>query len=124
MKKGILALVLVFSMLVFGACSTTEFDGSRTGNASRLVMEYRVFNTTDSQVLELQEGDYVDFVVTGESGKLNIRLQKDGDEPIYKGADVPTSSFAVVISETGSYKVSVTGENARGSVSIVKREGV
>ncbi|MFV0400249.1 MAG: hypothetical protein ACK5LX_06450 [Oscillospiraceae bacterium] len=122
MKKITLALTLIFVMLTLGGCSLTEFDGSRTGNQSQLIMDYKVLNTTDSQILELQEGDSVDFVVTSESGALNITLQKEDDEPIYRGIDIPTSTFTVEIDKTGSYTVSVTGENAKGGVSIVKRE--
>ena len=123
MKKGVFSLAFVFILLVLGACSPTDFDGSRTGNESQLIMEYKVLNTTDSQVLELQEGDYVDVVVTSTSGKIDILLQKEGDDPIYRGVDIPTSTFAIRVPKTGSYNASITGDNASGSVSIIKREG-
>ena len=122
MKKSICTLVLVFVMFVLGACVSSEFNGSRTGNAEQLIMEYQVLNKRDFQILELSAGDYVDFMVASESGKIDILLQREGEEPLYNGVDVPTGSFEIMIEETGSYTVSVTGEKARGSVSIVKRE--
>ena len=53
MKKMIFALVLVVIMVVLGGCSGTRFDGTRTGNDSQLIIEYKVLNRTDSQLLDL-----------------------------------------------------------------------
>lgn len=126
MKKSLFALAIVFILMTLEACSLTKFvgnrtfDGSRTGNKSQLIMEYNILNTTDTQMLEFQKDDIVDFKITSKSGNLSIVLQKEGDEPIYKGVDIPTSSFQVEIEETGTYKVFVTGKKAKGSVSIQK----
>lgn len=122
MKKSILIVTVTFVLFTLTACSSTTFDGSRTGNESQLIMDYRIMNKTDSQTLELQEGDSVDFVIASESGKVNIIMQKENNEPIYQGTDIPTSSFRVEIEETGSYQVTVTGEKAKGSISVVRVE--
>lgn len=122
MKKSLFVFIVVFILLTFAACSSTTFDGIRTGNENQLIMEYKVLNKTDSQMLELQEGDSVDFVITSESGKLSIVLQKENREPICQDSDVPTSFFRAEIEETGTYMLSVTGENAKGSVNIIKIE--
>lgn len=121
MRKVKILSIVMFIMLLFSACSSTKFDGSRTGNESQLIMDYKVLNKEDYQILELENGDIVDFKIVSESGKVDIVLQKDGETPVYKGVDIPTSSFSVDISESGKYKVSVTGKNAKGNVSIVKR---
>lgn len=122
MKKSMFAITVVLVLSVLAGCSSGTFDGSRTGNESELIMEYKVLNKSDSQMFELQKGDSVDFVIISESGKLDIVMQKDNDEPIYRGTDIPTSSFRVEIEETGRYKLTVTGENAKGSISAVKVE--
>lgn len=113
----ILVSILTFSLV---ACaSVVSFDGSRTGNESQLIMEYKILNTTDIQMLELTAGDIVNFDVVSESGRVDISLQKGG-EYIYKGADIPTSSFQVEIADSGKYRLSVTGDRAKGSVSVTK----
>lgn len=119
-KLKILILIFVL-MLAFSACTATTFNGSRTGNESQLIMDYEVLNMTESQILELETGDTVEFVIVSEGGKVDITLQKDGESPVYEGVDVPTRSFSVNISESGSYKVTVTGKNAKGNVSIIKK---
>lgn len=110
-----LALLLTVS---FTACSSVQFSGSRTGNESQLIMDYKVLNTTDTQALELSAGDIVNFEIVSQSGSVDVRLQKEGEDPIYEGTDIPTSMFQVTIDDGGTYIASVTGRRAKGSVSI------
>lgn len=123
MRKIKIISIISILILVLSACSitSTKFNGSRTGNDSQLIMDYEVLNMTESQVLELETGDTVDFAIVSKRGKVDIVLQKDGENPVYQGVDVPTSTFSVEISESGSYKVTVTGKNAKGNVSIIKK---
>lgn len=124
MKKflGIVyVLAIVFSL---SACGKSSFNGSRTGNDSQFIMEYKTFNTTDAQSLLLESGDVIRAKVVVDSGRLSIKIQKDNDTPIYESDSIVTSeSFDVVIQESGTYKITVTGEKAKGSVSFEKVAG-
>ncbi len=117
MKKyfGILcSLIVVISVT---ACEA-EFNGSRTGNDNEFVMDYKVFNKTDSQDLIVKEGDTIHAEIIVEGGSLSFKIQKDDEVPVYEGEDVSFSDeFDVDIEESGTYTVSVTGEKAKGSVS-------
>lgn len=112
------ALVIGIASAFATSAAATEFDGSRTGSDSQLIMEYNVLNKTDSQDLKLEEGDIVKFDVVSKAGSLGITLQKEDGKMIYVGSMLPTSAFQVEIEESGTYTVSVTGKNAKGSVSI------
>lgn len=82
--KKILAYILTFILSApLIACSAT-FDGSRTGNESQLIMQYKTLNTTTSQELELVEGDIVLFDIVSQAGSIDIFLQKSEEEPIYR----------------------------------------
>lgn len=124
MKKflGIIGvLIIVFSL---SGCGKSSFDGSRIGNDSQFVMEYRIFNTTDGQVLLLDAGDTIRAKVVVDSGRLSIKIQKDSDTPIYESDNIVASeSFDVEIQESGTYKITVTGEKTKGSVSFEKVAG-
>ena len=48
-------MLLIISL---SACSS-DFDGSRTGNDTQLIMEYTEFNTTDTQDLVVEAGDII-----------------------------------------------------------------
>lgn len=129
MKKTIaFILLLTFTLLfdgTFFARSTASFNGSRTGNESQLILDFKLLNTTDSQNLELSAGDMLKFEVVAESGSIDIRLQEaSGGKVLYEGTDIPTSIFQSSIEESGSYTVFVTGRKASGSVHIVAHRDV
>jgi len=119
MKKhlGILCSLSLILVLSLTACRA-DFDGSRTGNDNEFVMNYKIFNTTDSQDLIVEEGDTIHAEIIVESGSLSFRIQKDDEVPVYEGKDVSFSDeFDVEIEESGTYVVTVTGEKAKGSIS-------
>lgn len=126
--KKLLGIFLTLSVCAgITACSgmrneDATFNGSRTGNDSQFIMEYTILNSTDSQLLELEEGDVIDAEVVSDAGKVSITIQKDGEDPVYESEDAVTDTFAIVIEESGVYEITVTGEKAEGSVSFIKRE--
>lgn len=122
MKKAVLFLSLLLLVGSVTACGWigTQFEGSRLGNEDQLVMDYKVLNQTDTQSLKLEAGDVVDFAIVSEWGRVDLLLQKDGEEAVYEGTDVPTSSFQVAIEDSGTYLLTVTGNHAKGSVHVTK----
>ena len=87
-------------------------------------MKYKIFNTTDEQSLLLESGDTIRTEVIVDSGKLSIKIQKDSDTPIYERDDIVTSeNFDVEIQESGTYKITVIGENTKGGVNFKKVDG-
>jgi hypothetical protein len=119
MKKIILIICTLVFLISLTACGT-KFDGSRTGNDSEFIMEYSVLNTTDAQDLTIESGDTISAKIVIDKGSLSIKIQKDGEEPIYEGNGISTSNeFDVEIDESGTYTVEVTGKKAKGSVSFI-----
>lgn len=118
MKKCLLILCLLILAFALVSCGI-DFDGSRTGNDSEFIMDYKVLNTTDSQNLTIAEGDTLHAEIIVKSGSLSFKVQKnDSSAPIYEDKDVSASNeFDIVIEESGTYTVTVTGEKAEGSVS-------
>ena len=119
MKKIILIVCTLVFLISLTACGT-EFDGSRTGNDSEFIMEYSVLNTTDAQDLTIEAGDTISAKIVVDKGSLSIKIQKDGEEPIYESNEISTSNECEVeIDESGTYTVEVTGKKAKGSVSFI-----
>ncbi|HGM3508182.1 TPA: hypothetical protein ACKOR7_002772 [Clostridioides difficile] len=114
----------LFFILILGifmvSCKYSEFNGSRTGSDSELVMEYSMFNTTDSQLLTLEKDDVIDVEIVNDSGKLDVVIQEDDKNPVFEGNNLKTSTFQVKVNESGTYKITVTGKKAKGSVSFTK----
>ena len=119
MKKIILIVCTLAFLISLTACGT-KFDGSRTGNDSEFIMEYSVLNTTDAQDLTIEAGDTISAKIVVDKGSLSIKIQKDGEKPIYESNGISTSNeFDVEIDESGTYTVEVTGKKAKGSVSFI-----
>ncbi|MGL5380246.1 hypothetical protein [Clostridium sp.] len=113
-----IALILFF-IVALTACGEPKFNGNRTGNESQFLMDYSVFTGSDFQLLKLKEGDKIDVEIVSESGRIDIEVKMDNREPIYTG-NAATGSFKLTVTESGIYKCSVTGKNAKGSLSFVK----
>ncbi len=113
-------LGLLLGGCLLAGCSMADFNGSRTGNDSQFLMEYTIFNTTDSQLLELKKGDKIHGEIEKKAGKLAVTIQQEGKEPILESRDMPSGSLDIEIEEDGAYRITVTGEKAKGSVSFTK----
>lgn len=119
MKKITTIFSAVLLILSLSACSL-DFDGSRTGNDTQLIMEYTAFNTTASQDLVVEAGDIIHAEIVVEDGHLSYKIQKDDDEPIAESEGIFFSvEYDFDVEESGTYTVTVTGENAKGSVKFV-----
>lgn len=117
MKKLLYVLSVIFFSISLTAC-VSEFDGSRKGNDSEFIMEYKMLNTTDSQDLKLEAGDTINAKIGVDSGNLSIKIQKDDEQPVYEGDDISASDeFGVAIEKSGTYTISVTGKKTKGSIS-------
>lgn len=116
MKKFLCMLCILVLSFSLAACAST-FDGTRTGNDREFWMEYEILNKTDSQDLNLQSGDSIDASIVVEQGALAIQIQKGDDKPIYESSGIRLSNtFQVAVEESGTYTVTVTGNDAKGSV--------
>ncbi|MEZ3436208.1 MAG: hypothetical protein K1W34_16600 [Lachnospiraceae bacterium] len=119
MKKRSCILYFFILVLSLTACGA-DFDGSRTGNHNEFMMDYKVFNKTDSQDLIVEKGDTIHAEIIVEGGSLSFRILMRDEVPVYEGEDVTFSDeFDIDIEESGTYTVSVTGEKAKGSVSFI-----
>ena len=122
--KKILVTVCALALTISLTACGTDFDGSRTGNDREFVMEYRMFNTTDTQKLTAEAGDTIRAKVITKKGSLSIKIQKDGEAPIYENNEMSVSNeFDIEIDEGGTYTVTVAGKRAKGSVCFVVESG-
>lgn len=120
MKRYLSVLGIFILVLMLAACGMS-FDGSRTGNDSQLIMKYKIFNARVSQELVLEEGDVIDAEIVKDAGSLAVTIQKEDDEPIYDNESVAAGTFEIEIKESGTYKITVIGKKAKGSLSFIKR---
>ena len=116
--------MLAAMVLPLTGCGTgSVFDGSRVANASEFQMEYSVLNREESADLPLTEGDCLRVSLSHTDGSVNVTVGMEGQEPIYRGNGHQNADFILEIAESGNYHISVSGHQAKGSISFTRIPG-
>ena len=76
-------------------------------------------NTTESHTLKLTEGDMIETEIIRDEGEVSVVIGQSGQKPIYQGNQLSTGTFQLVIEESGTYQIKVTGKKAKGSVNFM-----
>ena len=130
MKKALIgALILIvlgIGAYVFIAQPAVQFSGDRvvTSSPASLSLRFTVLNATDAQTLSFQEGDTLSVSWQIESGRIDLLIAMEGEEPLYqangrkKGDE---AAFDLIVPKTGDYTITVTGKNAKGWLQIAAK---
>ena len=109
--------------LLTGCGTGSVFDGSRAADASGFRMEYSMLNREESADLTLREGDCLRVSLSHTDGSVNVTVGMEGQEPIYRGNGQQNADFILEIAESGNYHISVSGHQAKGSISFTRIPG-
>lgn len=126
MKAGITLVLnaavflLALSALLSGCRQTVAFDGFRTSDESGFRMEYTVLDREESAELMLYEGEEIEVSISHTAGNVDLCVEQDGEEPVYKGTEQKNAEFILTIPKSGLYRISVTGHQANGKVSFTR----
>ncbi|MBQ4437174.1 MAG: hypothetical protein II879_13925 [Clostridia bacterium] len=118
-----ICLLAVLLFLLTGCGAGSVFDGSRIANASEFQMEYSVLDREETTKLELRTGDQLQVTLSHTTGTVDVTVGLKGKEPIYRGNGQQNAEFMLVIDETGNYQISVSGHQAKGSISFTRIPG-
>ena len=80
-------------------------------------LEMERLNCTVEEPLSLNKGDVIDVSITHVSGELALFIGERDREPIYEGNNPKLNYFRVTIPKEGEYLLSVSGKQAKGSIS-------
>jgi hypothetical protein len=118
MKKLSLFMILSVLILILAtACNKQVFNGSRTSNDAQFILQYSILNSTKTHEIKLEKGSIINVIIESKSGSVDVFVEDAEGEKIYKGDDTASGKFSLEIPKTSTYKFSVTGKNAKGSVS-------
>ena len=120
--KAAVILVAAFSIL-FSGCSKedTYFDGSCTSSETQFILDFEVMHKTLTHIMNLEANDNIDVIISRSRGELDIAVTDMGGNSIYRGDNASSGEFSLVINRNDSYEFKVTGRNASGFVSFIKR---
>ena len=124
-RKATAGMCMLAAMvfLLTGCGTGSVFDGSRAADASGFQMEYSMLNREESADLTLREGDCLRVSLSHTDGSVNVTVGMEGQEPIYRGNGHQNADFILEIAESGNYHISVSGHQAKGSISFTRIPG-
>ncbi|MGM9681945.1 MAG: hypothetical protein ACI3XR_10640 [Eubacteriales bacterium] len=83
-------------------------------------MSYEKFDGTKEYSIRVKDGETlaVKVSIVTEGGSLALTIAQNGDQPAYRGKDLPTTDFTVYLKEAGTYTVTLTADEHSGSYSL------
>ncbi|MBE6726463.1 MAG: hypothetical protein E7576_14930 [Ruminococcaceae bacterium] len=109
-------LFLAIIRLLTGCGSPSTFEGTRTSGETGFWMEYAILDREETADLPLKEGEELQVRIQHTVGDVDVTVGKVGEEPIYKGSGQTNAEFSLTIPKSGTYRISVTGHQAKGSI--------
>ena len=73
--------------------------------------------------LNLTEGDCLQVSLLHTEGYVDVTVQPEGKEAIYRGNGQQNADFVLEIAETGNYHISVSGHQAKGKSTFTRVPG-
>ena len=131
MKRGrIIAIAACAALLVAGAVAAQRmvsmqscFDGTRVRNPDAYLLAFTCMNQDDAHSMHMEKGDLLRVEYEIQRGRVDVCVETEEGETIYRGDRVDSGSFALPAVRAGEYRVSVHAENAAGRLSFaVERE--
>ncbi len=120
-RRGIIGIAVCTALLIAGAVAAqrtvsmqSRFDGSRVRNPDAYLLTFSCMNQDDAHSMHMEKGDLLRVEYAIERGRVDVRVEMDGEEMIYRGDRVDSGSFALPAARAGDYGVSVHAENAAG----------
>lgn len=101
-------------MTLLSGCVKASVDVNRHADENKFVLEFGILNSSEYHTFELAAGDEIETEIIRESGDISVTVQKGKETPIYEGAKPLSGTFRIRITESGAYRVTVTGNGAKG----------
>ena len=120
---AVICMLAAMIILLTGCGTGSVFDGSRVSDASGFRMEYSILNREESADLNLREGNRLRVSLSHTEGSADVIVGMEGKTSIYQGRGQQNAEFVLEIAETGNYHISVTGHQAKGSISFTRIPG-
>lgn len=129
-KKRILAIAVCAALLIAGAVAAqrtismqSRFDGSRVRNPDAYLLTFSCMNQDDAHSMHMEKGNLLRVEYEIQRGRVDVRVETEAGEMIYRGDRVDNGSFALPAAHDGEYGVSVHAENAAGRLSFTVERG-
>lgn len=104
----------IASVNLFGYTETSAFD--RIVYTDFYDIAFEQMNSTHSHNIDMDAGESIKVKIISKSGKISVQIYNEDDQPVYRGDDVTDAEFEIQINEKGTYRLCVSGKDAKGRV--------
>ena len=80
------------------------------------IFTFEQMNSTHSHNIDMDAGESIKVKIISKSGKISVQIYNEDDQSVYKGDDVTDAEFEIQINEKGTYRLCVSGKDAKGHV--------
>lgn len=122
MKRMLSALLA--AILLFGGCGAQPVENDNPVMQVAIVENAdggskAVRNGSEQRFYQVPSGKTGEIHVTihTESGKLDLQIYQDESDPVYRGSDLGSADFRVILDKEGEYTVRVDAEDFVGEYS-------
>ena len=118
-KRILLSGILFHMILVFtacGLCNKATFIGDEISDTDFYDIAFEQMNSTHSHNIDMDAGESIKVKIISKSGKISVQIYNEDYQPVYRGDDVTDAEFEIQINEKGTYRLCVSGKDAKGHV--------
>ena len=99
-----------------GLCNKPAFVGNEIADTDFYDVDFERMNSTHSHNIDMDAGESIKVKIIRKSGKISVQIYNEDDQPVYRGDDVTDAEFEIQINEKGTYRLGVSGKDAKGHV--------
>ena len=112
--EGVFLLCNILDLLIYSNKAT--FIGDEISDTDFYDIAFEQMNSTHSHNIDMDAGESIKVKIISKSGKISVQIYNEDDQPVYRGDDVTDAEFEIQINEEGTYRLCVSGKDAKGHV--------
>ena len=120
---SIMACILFAIVTIYVWNHQKVFVGNTVKNPDSYILEFEKMHQEDSHVISACKDDVFAVHFRIEKGHADLVIAMDGNTPIYKGNDIETGVFDIIVPEDGEYRITVDAKHAYGYVEVYAKKG-
>lgn len=118
MKKIITLTISILFLIFFTSCGKDSFSGNESATDTAYNLRFSELQGKKVHTMRFSEDDKVQVVIDNMKGSLNLSIEDEKGNNIYKGSNVDSSSFVLGIPKSGEYTIEIKGKKAVGTIDI------
>lgn len=124
-KEQLFALLLL--SVILGSCTFFAwnnrliFVGDSTKTSECYILDFEEMNQKDWHVLTLRENEVLSVEYSIYKGRVDFSIEAGGDTSVFKGNNIDSGKFELIVPSDGEYEIVVNAKHASGMLEIKKQ---